>query len=232
MTVRQIISLVAMTLALQANSQLNVGARAGVSWANIAVPQAEAWKSKPRLAPSFGLLLHVPVTKRFGMQPEVAFTSRGYGHEYSTVYGEQADLYVFDFIDANALMVLRIGQEPVRPHLLLGPSIGVMTGARVLYETNGSVSGGTVLDPVKLRLNRTLFGLCGGAGFTFSTGSSSLAIEGRYAYGISDIWNGLVFTDINGATIREAHGYDRTITVCLSWMMPAAKRAAQAQGDS
>lgn len=211
---------------------MSVGARAGISWPNTAVPQVETWNSKPRISPSFGLMMHIPIARRFGIQPEACYVGRGYRQEYAGLgQVKQADLYVFDFIDANALLTLRLGQEPVRPHLLFGPTIGFMTGARILSEKEGSVSGGSVLDPVKLRLNRTLFGLCGGAGFTFSAGASMLTLEGRYAYGITDIWNGLVFTDINGSTIREAHGYDRSITVCLSWMMPVPKRAVRAQSD-
>lgn len=219
--------LLAFAVATQSFGQLSVGFRSGISWVNISVPQIDGWKSEPRLAPSFGLLTRIPISLRLGIQPEACFVGRGYRQEFPGMgQAGYADIYVFDFIDANALMTFRMGREPVMPHLLFGPTVGFMTGARVLSEIEGSVSGGSVLDPVRLRLNRTLFGLCAGAGFTFVVGASHLALEGRYAYGITDIWNGLVLTDVNGATIRKAHGYDRTITVSLAWMMPTTKRPA------
>lgn len=227
------IRLTHLTIALMASidlqAQLSFGIRSGISWSNVDFPQADGWDSKARLAPAFGAMLHIAATERIGIQPEVAFVSRGYRQEYGPLpSGNYAEHLVFDFVDVNALMVLRLAQEPARPHLLLGPSIGFMTGARVLAEIDGSVSGGSVLDPVKLKLNRALAGLCGGAGFTFSAGASLITVEGRYAFGLTDIWNDLTLVDINGATIRKISGYDRSFSLHLGWLMPVAKRALAA----
>lgn len=216
-----------------ASAQLSFGFRAGVAWANQDSPQLAEWDTKARIAPAFGLLLHAPITPRIGIQPEAAFVSRGYMQDLGTsVQGPSAQHIVFDFIDVNALFAVRLASEPVRPHLFLGPTLGLMTGARVLTESDGYVSGGSVLDPVKLRLNRTVFGLCGGVGFLFSTGASWLSVEGRYAYGLSDIWNGLTLVDVNGTVIREIHSYDRSLSLSIAWLMPVAKRAVMQEGTN
>jgi len=226
------ILLTAIITAASTQAQLSFGIRSGVSWSNVDFPKAEEWDSKSRLAPSVGAMFHIALSDRIGLQPEVAYVSRGFRQELAqTANGPVGSRFVFEFIDCNALLVLHLAQEPARPHLIFGPSVGMMTGARVLAETDGTVSGGSVLDPVKLRLNRTVMGLCAGAGFTFTTGASRLVIEGRYAYGLTDIWNGLPLVDINGVTIREVSGYDRSFSLHLAWLMPLPKRTWNDNGE-
>ncbi|MBK9177600.1 MAG: PorT family protein [Flavobacteriales bacterium] len=214
-----------------ASGQLAIGFRGGVSWSNMDFPSADELDTRARTTPCFGLALNAPLSLRLSLQPELAYVNRGYRLSYEPAIDDvTGEHWSFDYVDLNMLAVVRLGNESARPHLLMGPAFGVMTGARLLTERDGSPSGGSVIDPVKLRLNRAQAGLCAGAGFTFTTGSSVLVIECRYAYGLTDVFGNLTLVDVNGVTIRELKAYDRSLSVSVTWLMPVPKRASETTG--
>ena len=111
--------------------------------------------------------------KHFGLQTELNFSQRGW--KADSVLASRT-LY---YIELPLLTHLYFGQKKVRFVINLGPKI-----AYLLSEKS---------DNLKNELNtkgwRKLdYGLCGGGGFEFHTQKLAYVIEGRYYYGLSDIF--------------------------------------------
>lgn len=229
-------------------AQVAVGVRGGVNWAKFAAEAGSFEGSGTRLGPTGAIIIGVTLSERFSLVPEIGFIQRGFkqdtpGGALRTGFGYDANgnysygyFYspgptyldhhlVLDYVDLAALAKFQLGHAPARPHLLAGVTAGWMTGARQ-YEAGqeGQKYDGQVLDPKALDMNRFNLGLCGGAGFTFTIGSSHLFLEGRYLYGLTNVWNGVVVRDINGGLVGTLNGYDRSIQCTAGWMIPLGKR--------
>lgn len=230
-------------------AQVSVGIRGGVNWAKLAAEEGIIQGTQARLGPAGAIIIGVPLSKRLSLVPEIGFVQRGYkqeihggwlGNRY--VYDSNGNLgwgygyssgpapiirdyyMVLDYVDLAALAKFHIGSSPMRPHLLAGITAGWMTGARQYYVSlEGNKFAGEILDPHAMKMNRLNLGLCGGAGFTFTIGASHLFVEGRYLYGLTNVWNGLLVTDVNGAKVGELNGYDRSIQFTVGWMLPVGK---------
>ena len=231
-------------------AQVSVGIRGGVNWAKFAAEDGIIQATEARMGPAVGIIVEVPLSERLSLVPEFGFIQRGYGQEVrggglgngyfydpngNLVWGYGynsgpapiiRDYYmVLDYVDLAALAKFHLGSDPVRPHLLAGVTAGWMTGARQYQvSTDGDKFDGEILDPHALKMNRLNLGLCGGVGFTFTIGASHLFAEVRYLYGLTNVWNGLLVTDINGSKVGELNGYDRSIQFTVGWMLPVAKR--------
>jgi len=211
------------------HAQVGVGLRGGINWAKMVEINGDGIlnETHARLGPAAAIVVELPLSKRFSLLPELGFVQRGYQQEpppYS-YYSEGEVNAVMDYADMAVLAKFHIGQEPARPHLLLGATVGRMLGARqYLVDKEGNKVNGTVLDPGQLDMAQWNLGLCAGAGFTFKTGTSHVFMECRYLYGLTNIWNGLVLADLNGSEIGELNGYDRSIQFTVGWILPAGKR--------
>lgn len=170
--------------------------------------------------PAVALLLDVPITQRFSMQPEVAFAQKGFMYDPDNAFSFfMRQKWTLDYLEAGMLGKYYLGSEPARVHVLMGASFGRLLGIR-LREFGTNYDQVDALDPGALGADMWDFGLQGGAGFTFSAGNSWLFFEGRYTYGFSNMFNGLVFSDLNGSLIGELNGYNRGIMFNVGWMMP------------
>lgn len=212
---------------LTAQAQVAVGFRGGITWAKMVETEGVLNETKARRAPAGAIMVELPLSERLGLASELGFIQRGYRQKTPPyAYYPQGELNtVLDYADLAILAKFHLGQEPVRPYLLLGGTVGRMLGARqYLIDEEGKKDQGTVLDPDKLGMAQWNLGLCVGAGFTFTTGTSHVLIEGRYLYGLTNIWNGLVLTDLNGARIGDLNGFDRSIQFTIGWIFPVGKR--------
>lgn len=218
-----------LTTALVGSAQIGVGFRAGVTWANMSFPDAGDeqyeflnWETTPVLVPSAAIMIDAPIRGRFSLLAEVAYQQRGYERELSSWFsgGDYNERLALDYIDVDLLCKFRVGRAHVRPHFMVGPVLGRMVGARTLLsneEGSFANASGFVLAPDEIGMQRWNVGICGGAGLNFSVGRSSLIFEGRYQYGLTNIWNGIVLTDQNGVTIGELNSYDRSWSFCIGW---------------
>ncbi len=195
------------------------------------------WETKSSITPQVALFADIPFGQRFSLVPELGFQQRGYvydDHPFPMSVLDHQQL-VLDYIEFNALGKFYIGNEPARPHLILGPGIGRVVGARNITDEDfpwsyGSI--GTVLDPGDLKMQLVNIGLVGGAGFTFSIGRSWVGIEGRYQYGFTNIWNGVVLNDFNGYPIGELNSFDRSASIHATWMFPLGETEAGSGGGA
>jgi hypothetical protein len=231
MIARSFLFLLAACGMVAMQAQVAIGFRGGINWAKMVEIDGNGILNgtQARLGPAGAIMIELPLSDRFSLIPELGFVQRGYKQKtppYS-YYGEGALNTVFDYSDMAVLTKFHIGQEPSRPGLLLGATIGRMLGAHQYFiDEEGNKDDGTVLDPAQLDMARWNLGLCAGAGFTFTTGKSHVFLEGRYLYGLTNVWNGLALTDLSGARIGELNGFDRSIEFTVGWIFPVGKRAS------
>lgn len=210
------------------SAQVSVGLRAGVNWAKMTANEGLVGKMKTTLGPDIALVVEVPVADWFTFVPEIGYLQRGY-HRDDTPQGffpEQR--LVLGYTDLAVLGKFHPAEAPARPYVVVGATVGRLLDAR-LFEIDWwtEEEAGVVLDPDAVSLgrwgekhpmNRWNIGLCAGLGFTFATGTSHLIIEGRYRYGLGNIWNGVPVTDMNGGLVGALNGYDRSIGVSVGWL--------------
>lgn len=209
-------------------AQMAIGLRGGANWANVAFTPderiADQSVTRARVMPAFAILAELPLGGRFSLAPELGYIQRGY-RWLPTGQGATGTRYGFDYIDLNLLGIYRLGKEPARPHLTAGLSFGQLIRAEQSSEDKaGKITERTELAADIIRLKRTQLSALLGVGFTFTAGRSLLALELRYAYGFTDVWNGILLVDVNGATIRTLRTYERSFSLHLSWRLPLSKR--------
>ncbi len=131
--------------------------------------------------------------KYFGLQAELNLSQRGWEeskdsipeHRYtkSLLY---AELPVLTHIYFN------MGSR-IRMVFNLGPQISYLLSERLL-ERNIVLDPGTKIDNIPIQYytdvqNKFDWGIVGGGGFELLTGIGSFVLEGRYFFGLSDIYN-------------------------------------------
>ncbi len=178
------------------------------------------------------LLADLPFTQRLSIQPEAGFLQKGFAVASDPFTGQgPLSHFHFDYLEASLLAKFYLGQEPARPHLLAGPSLGMLLGGRIRsdeaqpFAFNYKDGHVTALDVGSLNFSRLDPGLQVGMGMTFSIGASWLFLEARYQWGFSDVFNGLQVVDINGAPVVQWHGHNRTLMANLGVMIPVCGSA-------
>lgn len=121
--------------------------------------------------------------KHFGLQVEANFSQRG----WSESFDDPALFYsrTLNYLEMPFLTHLYFGNQRLRFIVNLGPQIAILL--------NDSEKG--VFTPTKkpehnkLVQNRFDYGICAGGGFELVTGVGHFILEGRYNYGLSDIFS-------------------------------------------
>jgi len=101
-------------------------------------------------------------------------------------YAPSPDLFIkSSFLEVPLFLKITFG-ENIRPYILAGPTVGFLLDS----EVKGEISGLTFKADLKNILKRIDFGIGLGAGVSFSLGKSSVFLEGRYTFGLSNINKG------------------------------------------
>lgn len=231
---RLLISALACAVASTLHAQVAVGFRLGATWANMIFPDVDDeapgdlnWETTTRLTPAFAVMADLPLTQRLSALPELAYVQRGYTFEAPTGSVFRDNHLLLDYLELNVLAKFHLGEEPARPHLLLGPTVGWRMSTRIVYDEKYDASQpGTQMVGGDVGMSTTNLGICAGAGFTFSVGNTWLFVEGRYNYGLTNIWNGVVLADVNGQVIGELNSYDRSWQFNIGWIIPVGGNSA------
>jgi hypothetical protein len=116
------------------------------------------------------------------IQPEVLYVRMGAKYDYDGGTME----WHFDYIQVPLLLKLSvIPLGPIRPIIYAGGY-----GAYLIKATGVEVVGGVSGPPVDLidSYQKYDYGVVGGAGIDFKLPGITLSIEGRYNYGLRNIW--------------------------------------------
>jgi Outer membrane protein beta-barrel domain len=146
-------------------------------------------------APSGAIYMDIPVGKNFSIQPELAFTQKGFAVKESINVGEEflgVDLNIggrlalkTNYIEMPVLAKIKFGNDhnAARGYITFGPAVGYMADAGVVVR---------VLSILPIRsdvgtgfFNQFEFSGIGGAGVEIPLGKGKMFIEGRYQHGFS-----------------------------------------------
>lgn len=165
-----------------------------------------------------GLQIRYTSEKYFSMicaaQLEVNFSQRGWEEEFDNELPYSFNR-TLNYIEIPFLAHLSWGKEPygLQFFINLGPQIGFLLSDKEEY------GGGLVPEnrPASIRPiygkeidKRFDYGIAGGGGFELKTKAGNFFIEGRYYYGLSDIFNNSKIDDFG----RSAN---QTITVRIGY---------------
>jgi opacity protein-like surface antigen len=181
-------SLVACAATVSAQDTPAIGVKAGVNFTTLSFDD-DGPETSTRTGVVAGLFASLPVNARLAIQPEFLYASKG------ARLGNNAEVTLtIDYFEVPVLADVRLNSGPARVSLVLGPSFGVRSRAR-LTVGDESVDFADVLERVDV-------GLVAGLAVT----SGRIVIDGRYTHGLK----GVASDDDDRAT-------NRALSVTLGW---------------
>lgn len=162
--------------------ELNLGAKAGVNFANLG---GDDYEAKSKTGFHLGLVAEFMITERFGIQPEVLYSTQG------TKIEESGSELGFDY-DIKSQLDLDYVNVPILAkfyftdalNLQLGPQIGFLVKGEQDYTVTMDDETESGKEDIKDYAKSTDFGLAAGLGYKFYGG---LFVNARYVFGLSNI---------------------------------------------
>ncbi|MGL4293412.1 MAG: porin family protein [Bacteroidales bacterium] len=140
-----------------------------------------------RIGPSFGIVYRYIEEKYFGIQAELLFTQRGWKdklEDYPELFFERS----LNYVELPILSHIFFGNNRVRGFVNLGPKFAYFLGDSKNTNITESVNGLETAHHT-LAIDRKFdYGITGGGGLEIRFGRNSLLLEGRYYFGLGDIF--------------------------------------------
>ncbi|MEO1516512.1 MAG: porin family protein [Bacteroidota bacterium] len=206
-------------------AQFSLGARGGVHFSTIDLPvldQLDLINFKPALNTSIALVGEYKVTPNFSIQPELAYTRKGFVIKESfKIGGENIPLPIgirsdfrLNYVEMPLLFKYTFGERKVRAYVTAGPSMGYATSGR--FKTRASILvdipiNNTKFDLDNLDFNRWEVSGTVGAGMSIAAGKGELFMDARYTHG---------FTDVNQLPLVDLNAQNRGVGVNLGYLIP------------
>ncbi len=168
-----------------------------------------------------GLNIRYTSEKYFKMicaaQLEVNFSQRGWDENFDDETGNGYSR-ILNYIEIPFFAHLAFGKEPrgFQFFINLGPQIGFLIGDSEEYKGEWATDSRPVtIQPIygKEIKNKFEYGIAGGVGFELKTRAGNFFIEGRYYYGLSDIFG-------NSKTDDFGRSANSTITARIGYSIP------------
>jgi hypothetical protein len=165
-----------------------VGAKGGLSFANISTDEPDLASSDSRNGFLAGLFLEIGLGEIFALQPEVLYAQKGFADQEEGVEVTAE----FDYIDIPLLLKARFGADGrVRPGLYAGPVISFESSCSLTGEDVGvSVDVDCDIDEIEGLADRktTDFAIAFGGEIQFDVSDNVVGlVDARYALGLTDI---------------------------------------------
>jgi opacity protein-like surface antigen len=138
-----------------------------------------SFENVQRLGVAAGISSRILIREWIAIQPEVFWVMKGSETEISDVSGPRFDA---SYVEIATLASLGVPMEgPIRPRLLAGPTLGILTRFELVY------SDGSTEDRTE-RAGRLDLGLTAGAGATWNVSERwRLSLDARYDWGLTTI---------------------------------------------
>ena len=159
----------------------------------------------------FGLVFDFDFAENLGVRIEPIFTQKGATQD-EPADGEIWEIaYKGQYIEMPILFKWTFLKNNIQPYLVAGPSIGV----KLKYADGPSVER---FETAGIDLSAT-----GGLGLSFTFGNTNLFIEGRYCYGLTDVFtNGTTRYRTTGNSWDDASVKNQGIMVLIGVTSPLA----------
>lgn len=168
----------AATSAIAQDQPAAVGVKGGVNFADLQFDTDAGDGNFDRRAGFVGGLFVIwPANRRVALQTEALFSQKGAKVDQDGIDGK----IKLDYLDVPVL--LRVSSNPLVQtsfHAFAGPSFGIRVRARAKGDFEGETSDEDISDDIE----RLDMGLVVGAGIDIG----HLTIDGRYSWGLSDVF--------------------------------------------
>jgi len=169
-----LVLLALVSVSLQAQDRISIGAKAGLNISNIYDSEGETYSADAKTGFAAGGFLHIPLGGFFGIQPEVMFSQKGYQTSGSLLSTSRTS----NFLDFPILLAIKpLGLAT----LLIGPQYSYLLKQTTNVVT--PVSNTTTVDEfTNDNIRRNTLGLVVGA----DANLLQFVISGRVAWDLYD----------------------------------------------
>lgn len=218
---------IALMLAIAATAQveerrnmLEIGVAGGATFSSMDLQPTVRQKNLTGLLG--GISARYTTEKYFNMicaaQLEFNYTQRGWEEDFDDKTGNSYSRRL-NYLEIPFLAHLAFGKEPygLQFYINLGPQIGILLGDEETYEGTWSIESrpnATQSIYAKPIDNKFDYGITGGLGLELRTKAGNFFVEGRYYYGLGDIFNNSKTDDFGRSanmTISARLGYSMRI---------------------
>jgi hypothetical protein len=184
-------------------AQVSFGVRAGYQHASANLTEnldALTPDFKPIHAYSFAAVVDIPLGYGFHIQPEVAYTQKGFrleeGFEFELFnFPIPVDAEVesrFNYIELPLLMKYEIGKGKTKAYIMGGPSMGYATSGRLISRANLLVDIKLLDTPIDLEAinyERVEWSAVVGGGISYDAGPVKMFADARYQHGFTELYD-------------------------------------------
>jgi len=170
--------------------EMLLGVKAGISIPNMAfspVIQQNTW-----LGYTAGIAMRYTEEKIFGLIIEANFTQRGWDEFFE--YDPYQYRRVLNYVEIPFMTHIYFGSDKFRGFVNLGPQLGIMISdtKSANFDTQNLPSfsnPNTIKESYELPIKNNIdYGITGGLGAELRMGKHIFMIEGRYYFGLGDIF--------------------------------------------
>ena len=210
-----ITALMALTATAQTHYEgtIAVGGKAGASLSRINFSPTVQQTMLPGM--TAGVMFRYIEEKNFGLIAELNMTQRGWKEAF-----DDADYnysHRFTYLELPVMTHIFFGNQRVKGFFNLGPELNVMLGDGVKsnfdYQHAGDmdyfVQNSRHIEQMTMDVkNRLDYGICAGAGMEFNLNPKhSVLLEGRFYYGLTDVFPNHFFAGSNSMSVTVTLGY-------------------------
>ncbi len=187
---------------------VSIGAKGGI---NIASAASKNINTKQGYLVGFNTAIPVEIgiSKNFAIQPELAFSQKGYGTDYGII-GSSTYRLIFTYIEMPVLLKGGIGGDGLKVNFFAGPSLGFAISGKEVTKNGGQKFSGN-LDLSSSVFNRLNTELVFGTEVQKLIGNGHVFLDLRYQLGLTDIWKVDSFTALHRG-IGIGLGYKHRLT--------------------
>jgi Outer membrane protein beta-barrel domain len=220
----QLLSIVSMICfcSVAAFAQVSIGVKGGANWSNVQsatkLPVNPNFKSIQNY--TAGIVLDIPLNRSFSVQPEVNYTTKGFG------FSESRDLNVFNvplplgiktqnnvnYIEMPLLLKYKLGNDVAKAYIAAGPTFGYALNGEYVGTANVIVNVNafkTAMNFSQLNYQRLDMGAALGIGGEVATGNTgALFVEARYQHGLTTLYKvPVIDVNVQNRGIAVTAGY-------------------------
>lgn len=140
-----------------------------------------------KMGPSFGVTYRYIGEKYFGIQAELLYTQRGWKdklEDYPDLFFERT----MNYVELPILSHIFFGNDRFRGFVNLGPKFSYFLGDSKNTNIDQPIDGLETAHHTLAIANKFDYGITGGAGIELRFGRNSILLEGRYYFGLGDIF--------------------------------------------
>jgi len=209
------------------SAQINVGARVGYQLSNIYTTEGLG-----AIAPNFlnidevnvGLVVEIPVTSNFSFQPELAFTTKGFGLKQgfdAALLGvnlpasARAETRI-RYVEMPLLAKYKFGQDALQAYVAAGPTLSYAHSGKIDTRANLLVEvdlGSIPINLDNINYERIDLGATVGAGLQYDFGAVVAFADARYNRGFSELYN---IPLVNEKVRNTGYGFNFGVMVPLA----------------